>query len=594
MRKIHSWMALALLSVSPAFSQSPTGLTAKSATARQVVLAWSGAASMYTVQRAAPGAPFTTIGTATSTTYTDSTIDPYTTYQYQVLNGSAASAAITIGPPPSGLSVAAPAPSQADQPSQNYGYNMQMVLDGNGDPAFAFVYDDPAGTGDTTKDQVLFVNWNRAATKWNAPVAVATVGDIATIFHSSLSLAFDSSTGVWGIASEVAATSAIAVYTSNDGVAWTLKRTFTAANALYGPSLAMAGGNVYLAYNGGLSNPKFVTGKETDAGTNWTATTAPSVAGVDYPDDAAPSLALDSSGAPGIAYWCADKSNDYDQILLFWRPTAGTAPVTVMTSNNQQTDTFVNLRYFALNPRVAVYVLRSDSEGYNGTGVHFAQSNDGGATWTNPVLIPPDGQSTTDYPLDLAFNSLGNGAIVFGQNGGNGSALCGNPKLAVSTDLTTWKTCTLSNDPALNNFGPFPGAVQDAYGANDKLMVAWWESNDTGIGTGIILYREPPAGTASAPVITSVVNNATNTAGIVSGSWVTVYGNNLAGTTTTWSNYITGNTLPNNIAGVQVKINGLLSSIYYLSPTQINVQAPANISGSVTVQVINNGLLGIP
>lgn len=588
-----SWAALAVIAVSPAFAQAPTALTAKTATSKQVVLTWSGSASTYTIQRSTAGTAFATIGTASSATYTDSTIDPYTTYQYQVLNGSAASAAITVGPPPSGLSVAAQAPSRGGQPQQNYGYNMQMALDGNGDPSFAFLNDDPTGTGDTSKDQVVFVNWNRAAAKWNSPVVVATAGDIGTIFRNSISLAYDANSGVWGIAAEIAATEAIAVYTSPDGVAWTLKANVTNGNnGTYGPSLAMGNGNIYLAYNGGDINTKFVTGKETDAGANWITTTAPSVSGVDFPDDAGPSLALDSSGAAGVAYWCGDKTNSYNQILLFWRPTAGAAPVKVMTSNNQQTDTFVRLRYFGANPRVAVYVLRSDAEGYNGTGVHFAQSSDGGATWSNPVLIPPDGESSTDHPLDLALDSQNHAAIAFGENAGNGTAVCSNPKLAVSTDLTNWKTCGISTDPSFNDFGPYPGAIQAVYGANDKIMVSWWESNDNGIGTGILLYREPPAGVSTAPLITNVVNGATNAAGIVAGSWVTIYGANLAGTTTTWSNYITGDALPTAISGVQVKINGLLSAIYYLSPTQINVQAPANINGNVSVQVINNGLAG--
>ena len=39
-----------------------------------------------------------------------------------------------------------------------------------------------------------------------------------------------------------------------------------------------------------------------------------------------------------------------------------------------------------------------------------------------------------------------------------------------------------------------------------------------------------------------------------------------------------------------MKINGLLAPVYYISPTQVNVQAPANLSGNVSVVVINNGV----
>ena len=57
--------------------------------------------------------------------------------------------------------------------------------------------------------------------------------------------------------------------------------------------------------------------------------------------------------------------------------------------------------------------------------------------------------------------------------------------------------------------------------------------------------------------------------GIVAGSWTTIRGANLS--------------------GVQVKINNPDAPVYYISPTQINVQAPNDISGNVSVQVIRNG-----
>ena len=57
--------------------------------------------------------------------------------------------------------------------------------------------------------------------------------------------------------------------------------------------------------------------------------------------------------------------------------------------------------------------------------------------------------------------------------------------------------------------------------------------------------------------------------GIVAGSWTTIRGANLS--------------------GLQVKINNSDAPVYYISPTQINVQAPNDISGNVSVQVIRNG-----
>jgi hypothetical protein len=62
------------------WAQAPAGLTVKSGTSKQVVLTWTGTASSYTVQRAPLGGSYTSLVTANAATYTDTTIDPYTTY----------------------------------------------------------------------------------------------------------------------------------------------------------------------------------------------------------------------------------------------------------------------------------------------------------------------------------------------------------------------------------------------------------------------------------------------------------------------------------------------------------------------------------
>ena len=70
------------------------------------------------------------------------------------------------------------------------------------------------------------------------------------------------------------------------------------------------------------------------------------------------------------------------------------------------------------------------------------------------------------------------------------------------------------------------------------------------------------------------------------GSWVTIYGTNLAPTTTNWSNAIVNGNLPTSLGGVSVSINGKAAYIYYISPTQLNVQAPDDAAtGQVNVTV---------
>ena len=96
------------------------------------------------------------------------------------------------------------------------------------------------------------------------------------------------------------------------------------------------------------------------------------------------------------------------------------------------------------------------------------------------------------------------------------------------------------------------------------------------------------AGTA-APAIQSVVNGASFGSGLSSGSWTTILGANLSATTRSWqASDFNGNNLPTSLDGVQVKINGNLAYVYYISPTQLNVLAPDDAAtGTVPVQVLN-------
>src|SRR5436190_4950446 len=97
----------------------------------------------------------------------------------------------------------------------------------------------------------------------------------------------------------------------------------------------------------------------------------------------------------------------------------------------------------------------------------------------------------------------------------------------------------------------------------------------------------------SVPVsVDSVTNGASFQPGIAAGSWVTIKGSNLANTNPgrIWrADEIVNGNLPTALDGVSVMINNKPAYVYYVSPTQINVQAPSDGSvGPVTVVVNNN------
>jgi uncharacterized protein (TIGR03437 family) len=99
----------------------------------------------------------------------------------------------------------------------------------------------------------------------------------------------------------------------------------------------------------------------------------------------------------------------------------------------------------------------------------------------------------------------------------------------------------------------------------------------------------------SAPVLTSPpANGATYATGsLVPGSWAQVKGTNLSGVTRFWQDPDfagLGNGLPTDVSGVQVLVNGTAAAVYYISPTQVNFQVPAGVTGTANVQVTRNGI----
>jgi uncharacterized protein (TIGR03437 family) len=100
-----------------------------------------------------------------------------------------------------------------------------------------------------------------------------------------------------------------------------------------------------------------------------------------------------------------------------------------------------------------------------------------------------------------------------------------------------------------------------------------------------------PVGALTGTTIAYVENAASYLPGFSQGSWVTITGVNLAGTTRIWTSAdFNGPNLPTSLSQVSVTIDGKPAYVYFISPTQINVLAPADTAvGNVPVQVTYSG-----
>lgn len=90
----------------------------------------------------------------------------------------------------------------------------------------------------------------------------------------------------------------------------------------------------------------------------------------------------------------------------------------------------------------------------------------------------------------------------------------------------------------------------------------------------------------AAPVISTggVVPIFSAATSIQPGSWISIYGSNFASVITVWNG-----DFPISLGGVSVSIDGQPAYIWFVSPTQMNVQAPDDAkTGSVNVSVTNS------
>jgi protocatechuate 3,4-dioxygenase beta subunit len=166
-----------------------------------------------------------------------------------------------------------------------------------------------------------------------------------------------------------------------------------------------------------------------------------------------------------------------------------------------------------------------------------------------------------------------------------------------TTVLDSFETQTFFNDSVTNTVytkSPYNArGTRDTLNATDHVYTGasnaglnLWTLTQTGSGyaatLNLAVSMKTPAATAPAISSGGVVNAASGAATITPGSWVSIYGTNLAATTYALaSTDIVNNLLPTTLSGVSVQIDGkaayldmsaLLSSTCSLPPTLLTAR----------------------
>ena len=216
----------------------------------------------------------------------------------------------------------------------------------------------------------------------------------------------------------------------------------------------------------------------------------------------------------------------------------------------------------------------------------------------------PDPFLSQTWISAIALDAAGNATVAGGTRAVDFPMVM--PARAANAGLADAFAATLSADGSQLIYSTYFGGSQDdgalaaALDSQGNVILAGqtWSGDfpipggvqpPTGFGEAFVLKLAAPG----PPMITSVFNGASNEPGIEAGSWVAIQGANLAdtfpGRTWTASEIVDGN-LPTSLDGVSVTINDKPAFVYYISPSQINVQAPSDAAvGPVKVVVTNNG-----
>lgn len=230
-----------------------------------------------------------------------------------------------------------------------------------------------------------------------------------------------------------------------------------------------------------------------------------------------------------------------------------------------------------------------------------------------PTYVPGQSQQVTVVVSDPSQSAWGfqltSRVLTTNEQAGNLTA----------TDPGTFVQCgDFSNPPCLTTSTANKQFIQQnppKRGAGSGTFTFNWTAPATNVGT-IVFYAAgnaannngnltgdhiyttslqlTAAAASNSPAISLVAPASGTASTVTAGSWVSIYGTNLATTAylLTDADRVSG-AIPTTLQNVSVKVNGKPAFVYFVSAIQVNVQAPDDTSkGPVSVVVTSSGVTG--
>jgi len=249
-------------------------------------------------------------------------------------------------------------------------------------------------------------------------------------------------------------------------------------------------------------------------------------------------------------------------------------------------------------------------------GNFYGAAEDGGASNSGTIFkVAPGGTLTTLYTFSPCSPSgctsgsspqagliQGKDGNLYGTTGSGGANSTGGTifQLTLGGTLTTLHSFAAQAD-STNGMDP-QGTLLQLSNGTIYGTTAGGGTHNLGTVFSLQLPAPPYTCTNTAPVVITSIESASAYGGysyFASGSWLEIKGTNLAdpndprlanpSQSGQWaSTDFNGPNAPTNLDGISVTINGKPAYVWYLSPGQLNVQAPEDsTAGNVAIAVTN-------